>query len=289
MNSCVPEKSRVAGLSLLAAVLLAVFKTVIGIMTGSLGILSEALHSALDFVAAGITWLCVRVSDKPADSDHNFGHEKIENLSALAEALLLLITCGWIVNEAIERLRTNETEISVGFWSFAVIITSIVVDISRSRALMKAAKKYKSQALEADALHFSTDILSSSVVLLGLICAYLGWLAADTIAALGVALIVAWISIGLAKRAINELLDKAPESIRNEVSKIISDASGVASSHDLRVRCSGAKYIIDVNIHVDKNLNIVDAHNISNCVEQQIRDRIGNAIINVHIEPDRHD
>ena len=115
------EKSHVAFWSLCAAVLLTAFKTVVGVSTGSLGILSEALHSALDFVAAAITWFCVKISGKPADSEHNFGHGKIENLSALAESLLLLITCGWIIWEAVGRLIGGHAEITVGFWSYAVV------------------------------------------------------------------------------------------------------------------------------------------------------------------------
>jgi cation diffusion facilitator family transporter len=156
------------------------FKLIIGLLTGSLGILSEALHSALDMVAAVITYFSVRMSDKPADREHNYGHGKIENLSALIETLLLLITCIWIIYEAIHRLTSGQTVIEVTVWSYVVVISSIVIDFTRSRALLRVAKKHNSAALEADALHFSTDIWSSTVVLFGLI-AYqlLGWYAAD--------------------------------------------------------------------------------------------------------------
>ena len=152
------EKLNVAFFSVLAAVFLTGFKLVIGLLTGSLGILSEALHSGLDMVAAVITYFSVRVSDKPADKQHNFGHGKIENFSALVETFLLLITCVWIIYEAMIRLITGKTHIEVSIWSFIVVICSIIIDISRSRALSRVAKKYNSQALEADALHFSTDI-----------------------------------------------------------------------------------------------------------------------------------
>jgi len=280
------EKSRTAFLSLCAAVLLTTFKAVVGFATGSLGILSEALHSALDFVAAAITWVCVKMSGKPADQDHNFGHGKIENLSALAEAALLFITCGWIIWEAVERLLGGHTDVSVGFWSFAVVITSIVVDVTRSRALMKAAKKYKSQALEADALHFSTDILSSAVVLFGLICTWLGWPSADSFAALGVAAIVICVSWNLARRAVDELLDKAPDDARRQIQEILGEIEGVVKSHDLRVRSAGDKYEIDVNIHVDRNLSIVQAHDIAERIEKMIRSKLGDSTINIHVEPD---
>lgn len=208
------KKKRVALLSVLAAILLTGFKLVVGLLTGSIGILSEALHSALDMVAAAITYFAVSVSDKPADKDHNFGHGKVENLSAFIETLLLLVTCIWIISEAVHRLVSGETMIEVTFWSFAVVITSIVVDFSRSRALKKVAKETNSQALEADALHFSTDIWSSAVVLVGLICASFGFYMADAIAALLVAAIVIYVSYKLGKRSIEVLLDKVPEDTR---------------------------------------------------------------------------
>lgn len=279
------EKSKVASISLIAAVVLVSMKLLVGVATGSLGILSEALHSALDFLAALITWVSVKLSDKPADSDHNFGHGKIENFSALLEALLLLATCAWIVYEALSRLFSGNTHIDVGVWSYVVVIASIAIDSWRSRELMRAAKKYKSQALEADALHFSTDILSSFVVLLGLVCANFGYFFADSVAALGVALIVIWVSLRLSMRAVNSLLDKAPEGLHESVEKIISGVDGVVCLHDLRVRSVGPEYEIDVNVHVDPKLSLVDAHDISERVERAVSQKLGNIIINVHIEP----
>ena len=166
------------------------------------------------------------------------------------------------------------------------MITSIVVDVTRSRALMKAAKKYKSQALEADALHFSTDILSSAVVLFGLICTWLGWPSADSFAALGVAAIVICVSWNLARRAIDELLDKAPNEARRQIQEILGEIEGVVKSHDLRVRSAGDKYEIDVNIHVDRNLSIVQAHDIAERIEKMIRSKLGDSTINIHVEPD---
>lgn len=279
------EKSKVASISVIAAVVLVSMKLLVGVATGSLGILSEALHSALDFLAALITWVSVKLSDKPADSDHNFGHGKIENFSALLEALLLLATCAWIVYEALSRLFSGNTHIDVGIWSYVVVIASIAIDSWRSRELMRAAKKYKSQALEADALHFSTDILSSFVVLLGLVCANFGYFFADSVAALGVALIVIWVSLRLSMRAVNSLLDKAPEGLHESVEKIISGVDGVVCLHDLRVRSVGPEYEIDVNVHVDPKLSLVDAHDISERVERAVSQKLGNIIINVHIEP----
>ena len=206
----VKEKKRVALISVFAAIFLTGSKLVIGIITGSLGILSEALHSALDLVAAVITYFSVSVSDKPADKNHHYGHGKVENFSAFLETILLLITCTWIIYEAINRLVNGNTHIEISIWSYIVIISSIIIDVNRSRMLSRVAKKHNSQALEADALHFSTDIWSSAVVLFGLICANFGFFAADSIAALVVALIVLFVSYKLGKKAVDVLLDKAP-------------------------------------------------------------------------------
>ncbi len=162
------EKKAVALNSIFAAVFITVMKVVVGIATGSLGILSEAAHSGLDLVAALVTYFSVRVSDKPADAEHQYGHGKIESFSAFVETGLLLLTCVWIVYEAGRRLFFHSVEIEPTLWAFVVMAISIVVDFWRSRRLQRIADKYDSQALHADALHFSTDIWSSSVVILGL-------------------------------------------------------------------------------------------------------------------------
>ncbi|HXB73896.1 MAG TPA: cation diffusion facilitator family transporter, partial [Candidatus Acidoferrales bacterium] len=188
------EKQSVALRSLLAAVALTTFKIVVGVATGSLGILAEAAHSGLDLVAALLTFIAVRISGRPADHDHLYGHGKVENLSALAETVLLLLTCAWIFWEAIQRLFSHKAEIEVTWWSFGVMLVSIAIDASRSRALARTAKKYHSQALEADALHFQTDIWSSTVVIFGLASVKVGqWFPqlsslrnGDAVAALGV-------------------------------------------------------------------------------------------------------
>jgi cation diffusion facilitator family transporter len=282
------EKSRVAGVSVIAAFFLTGFKLAMGLITGSLGLLSEALHSGLDFVAAVITWLSVRVSDKPPDQNHHYGHGKIENFSALVETFLLLITCAWIIYEAIHRLLTGNTQIEVHVLSYVVVVISIVVDIVRSRALYKVARKYNSQALEADALHFSSDIWSSAVVLLGLIMANFGLYFADSVAALAVAVIVLGVSYKLGKRAIDVLLDRSPVSLVSQIEAILSQSNLIVHYHDLRVRTSGAENFIEVNIHVQPDLTLEKAHEISHNLEQQINKEIARSYVHVHIEPDRH-
>ncbi|MEI7499073.1 MAG: cation diffusion facilitator family transporter [Bacteroidota bacterium] len=282
------EKKRVAGVSVFAALFLTGFKLVVGLITGSLGLLSEALHSGLDLVAAVITWFSVRISDRPPDENHHYGHGKIENFSALVETFLLLITCAWIIYEAMRRLISGNTEIEVNIFSYIVVITSIVVDILRSRALYRVARKYKSQALEADALHFSTDIYSSAVVLLGLILANFKFYFADSVAALAVALIVLGVSWRLGKRATDVLLDRSPKPLVANVESLLKGAKDILRYHDLRIRTSGAENFIEVTIHVQPVLTLEEAHEISHRVEKQIIESIPRSFVHVHIEPDEH-
>ena len=266
--------------------LAASFKLVVGLLTGSLGILSEALHSGLDLIAAVITLFAVKIADLPADDEHNYGHGKIENLSALIETFLLLVTCFWIIYESISRL-INKHPIEVNAFSFIVIISSIIVDFSRSRALYKVARKYNSQALEADALHFSTDIWSSAVVLIGLIAYSLfDFVYADSIAAMVVAIIVLSVSYRLGRRAFNVLLDRAPTKIVDQINQVIKRIPGVIKYHDLRVREGGAYKFVELNIHVNKGLSIEEAHSISENVEDEIASKIPHCKVTVHIEPD---
>ncbi len=286
MESANKEKNRVALTSVIAAVFLTGFKLIVGVLTGSLGIISEALHSGLDLVAAAITWIAVNISGKPADNDHHYGHGKIENLSALIETLLLLITCIWIIYEAIRRLTLDETDIEVTVWSYIVVITSIIVDVSRSRALMRVAKKHNSQALEADALHFSTDIWSSVVVLLGLICANFGIFIADSIAALIVACIVIFVSYRLGKRSVNMLLDRVPFKTYKQIKDLLDNISEIEFYHDLKVRASGPEIFADLNVHVKPDLDIRQSHEIATLIEARIKQEIPNSHVHVHIEPD---
>jgi cation diffusion facilitator family transporter len=287
------EKRWVATTSLAAAFLLTGTKLGIGIWTNSLGILSEAAHSALDLVAAAVTLWAVRVSSRPADREHTYGHGKIENLSALFETVLLLVTCLWIINEAVQRLFLGaNAEVDPNVWAFLVIVMSIVVDFSRSRALKKAADKYSSQALEADALHFSTDIWSSCVVLLGLCGVVAGewfhmrWLAdADSVAALGVAAIVIWVSLRLGKKTVDDLLDSVPRGLQQRVLAAAAAVPGVQQVTRLRLRRSGPEIFADVTLAVSHAAAFERAHDIAQQVEDAVRAVQPNADVVVHVEP----
>jgi len=282
----VKEKKNVALSSVIAAIFLTGFKFVVGIITGSLGILSEALHSLLDLLASIVTFFSVRMSDKPADKKHNFGHGKVENLSALIQTILLLVVCFWIFYEGISRLVTGNFHIEVTIWSYLVVGTSIVIDISRSRALSRVAKKYNSQALEADALHFSTDIWSSTAVLIGLLCVDLfDFPYADPIAALVVAVIVLYVCYQLGKKSIDILLDRAPEQSVKYIEDILNEHEEIQEYHNLRVRNSGADTFITFNIHINPNTPFVEAHQFCDHLEKDIAEKIPRSVVFIHVEP----
>jgi len=285
-QEAIDEKKKVALISVGAAVFLTGSKAIIGLMTGSLGILAEAVHSGLDLVAAIITYFSVRVSDKPADRTHHYGYGKIENLSALFETVLLLVTCGWIIYESLHRLITGDIKIEVTTWSYIVVITSIIIDFNRSKVLMKAAKKHNSHALEADALHFYTDIFSSGVVLIGLIAAEFNIFGADSVAALVVGLLVLKVSYKMGKDAIDILLDKAPLHNIEAIESILKELNDIKAYHDLRVRNSGADTFVDINIHVQSSLSIEKVHEISENIEKRISTKIPRCRVTVHPEPD---
>jgi cation diffusion facilitator family transporter len=287
------EKNAAAASSVVAAVGLTAMKLVVGLSTGSLGILSEAAHSALDLVAALVTWFSVRISGRPPDSSHNYGHGKVENLSALVETLLLLLTCAWIIYEAFRRIFFAEVHVEVSVWAFAVMGISIVVDYSRSRMLLRAAKKHNSQALEADGLHFSTDMWSSSVVIIGLALMWAQrrfgwpeiWANADAVAALGVACIVIWVSIQLGKRTVEALLDAAPPGLREEVAAAVASVPEVLAVRQVRLRQVGPHTFTDVDIAVRRDASFSQSHDIAAAVEQQVRQMLPQSDVVVHVDP----
>ena len=287
------EKQSAALTSLLAAVGLTAFKVVVGLLTGSLGILAEAAHSGLDLVAAGMTFLAVRISGRPPDRDHLYGHHKFENLSAMAETILLLATCAWIVWEAVHRLLFHRGVVEVNAWSFLVMVTSIVIDVSRSRVLARAAKKYHSQALEADALHFRTDVWSSAVVIVGLIAVKAGeWVPrlavlrhADAVAALGVSAVVVWVSVQLGRRTVDALLDTAPAGMEEKIAAAVDAVPGVRDCHNIRIRYSGPVLFIDLHVLVDGAQTLAQAHALTETIEAAIQQIAPHADVTVHPEP----
>ena len=287
------EKLSAALSSVVAAVVLTGLKVVVGFLTGSLGILAEAAHSGLDLMAAIVTYFAVGIASKPADRNHLYGHGKVEHLSALVETLLLLITCGWIVHEAVQRLFFKDVPVEASAWAFVIMAFSIAVDTHRSRKLYAAARKHRSQALEADALHFRTDIWSSAVVILGLGCVKLAELwptvaflrKADAVSALLVAFIVVVVSLRLGFRTIDGLLDVAPAGMADQIKQRVESIPGVADCHQIRVRHSGPHLFIDIHVHMDGSQTLRQAHELSDRIEEILQKSLPDSDVIVHPEP----
>lgn len=295
------KKSVAAFSSIVWSALLTLMKLVVGILTGSLGILSEALHSALDLVAAGGTYFAVKVSARPADDEHPYGHGRIENLMALAEALLLLGTSVWVILEAVKRLSSDNPDaalhVELSIWAFLVVIVSIAVDINRARMLYRVARETKSAALEADAAHFASDIWSSLAVLTGLCCVALAPLAtdgswqhwllmrADVFASLVVAVFILHICWELGKSSVEKLMDKADAQAAESIRQLMQENMPAYPVHSIRVREVGNKPHVEMVVLVPKELHVDTAHEIADAIEALVEKRLPQAQTLLHIEP----
>jgi len=280
------EKEQVALTSIAASAALTVAKAVIGVMTGSLAILSEAGHSLIDLGATILTYAAVRVSGKPADEQHQYGHYKFEAVSALAETALLFLLSGIVIWEAGKRLTEyGSPQVEATVWAFGVVLVSIAVDFFRSRALSKTAKKTKSQALEADALHFSSDIASSAAVLLGLFGVKFGLPWMDSAAALVVAVLVCVAGWRLGRRTIDTLTDVAPEGAVEKVQAIATQVPGVVAVKHVRARGAGEKTFVDLTVAVSRTLPLDRVSAIKDAVAATIRKRLDGAEPTVTTDP----
>ncbi len=286
------EKTSAALLSVFAACAMTFLKVVTGILTGSLGMLSDAAHSGIDLLGAGLTFFSVRVSGKPADEDHTYGHGKIENLSAFVETGLMVISCIWITYEAIKRIFFHHTEIKLSLWPFAVLLTSIAVDFWRSRQLLIVARRHGSAALEADALHFASDIWATLAVLLGLIATWIGehfhipWLHyADPVAAIVVSILILRFSWELASKTIAVLLDSAPAETRQRMIDEVTRIDGVLAVDQARVRRSGTSYFADLTVSLSRHLTFQHSEDLVRNATEAVRRVIADADVVIHTVP----
>ncbi|AXC11503.1 Cobalt-zinc-cadmium resistance protein [Acidisarcina polymorpha] len=286
------EKSSAALLSVFAACAMTGLKVVTGVLTGSLGMLSDAAHSGIDLLGAGLTFFSVRVSGKPADEDHTYGHGKIENLSAFAETGLMVISCFWITYEAIDRIFFHPTEVKLSLWPFAVLLTSIAVDYWRSRQLLQVARRHGSAALEADALHFASDIWATLAVLLGLAATWIGaqfhlrWLHyADPLAAIAVSILIFRFTWNLATKTIAVLLDSAPAETRQRMMEEVGRTDGVLSVDQARVRRSGTSYFADLTLSLSRHLTFQHTEDLVHEATEAVRRVIPGADVVIHTVP----
>ena len=282
MTSLNREKTRAAGASVVAGAVLTLLKFAAGVVTGSIGLLAEAVHSALDLAAAALTWVAVRTSWRPPDADHHYGHGKIENLAALAETILLFLASIWILFEAFQRILGGGPEVEPTVWAFVVMFLSMIVDYYRSRDLKKVAAASGSQALEADALHFSTDIASSAVVIAGLIGVLVArrfdapWLAvADPIAAIAVSVVVLVLSWKLGKKAVDVLLDKAPIALRSQIERVLAELDGIQGVPQIRVRQAGDRVFADIELRLQPGIPILEGDRIASAARERVQEVTG--------------
>jgi len=278
-------------LSVGSALLLVSLKAFLVLRTGSLGVLSEALHSGLDLLAAVITFLSVRVSDEPADERHPYGHGKFENFSAFVETALLLLTALYIIYEAFDRLFFHSVHIQPSVTAILVLGVALAIDVTRARALKHVAHKYSSEALEADALHFSTDVWSTMVVISGIGLVWAGetwnltWLAyADALAGLAVAAIILWVGSQLGKRTLDALLDVAPKGLQQEIAMAVAQMDGVLDVDRVRVRRAGNRHFVDATVSVARTASLEQVHALSDAIEKRIGEIVPSDVM-VHAEP----
>ena len=249
-------KARVAAISIVASATMAAVKFAVGIAIGSIALISEALHSSVDLIATVITWIVVRIADKPADAEHHYGHGKLESLSALGVIALLYILAGGIVVESYSRLREGVAPPALTAFPFIVLIVDIAVNYWRARALHKTAMETKSQALEADALHFASDVLGSFAVIIGLGLTALGYAWGDAGAAIAVAVLISVLGLRLGKSTIETLLDRAPDGAAEKAEDAIRAIPGVVGVERLRVRMVGARHFVDATVQVPRTYPI---------------------------------
>ncbi|MBI3895160.1 MAG: cation diffusion facilitator family transporter [Acidobacteria bacterium] len=287
-----PEKHAVALHSVLTAIFLTGLKLTVGWLSGSLGILSEAANSGLDVLAAVLIYWSVWISDKPADSDHQYGHQKIENFSAFLQIGLVLATGLLIVSAALQRLFFTPVQVQLSVWAFAVMILSMIVSFFRVRELRRAAQKYRSQALESHALNYHLDIWSAFVVLIGLGALWAGdrlrlpaLRVADPLAALAVATLILYHSVQLGRQAVNALLDAAPLGLRGRIIEAVKQVNGVVRCERVRVRHAGSKFFVDMKLTVQRTIPFDHVPEILEAVRNRIGKFLPDADIVVHTEP----
>jgi cation diffusion facilitator family transporter len=279
------EKLKVAITSIVASLGLTIFKLAIGLVTNSLGILAEGLHSGLDVIAATMTFYAIRMIMRPPDFKYTYGYAKYESISSLAEVILLLAVASWIFYEGIERIFFKNIQPEITIFSFLILLLSIMIDFGRSRVLYRTARKYGSQALEADALHFKTDMLSASIVIVGLLLVLFAHVQnADAYAAMIVAGMIIYTSLGLGRRTLDVLLDKAPKGAYQRVLETVSGLEGVDKAHDIRVRKMGSETLVDLHIEVPRTSTHEKAHKAATTVEEKVKQAIPNSDVLVHVD-----
>jgi cation diffusion facilitator family transporter len=279
------EKVRVVMASIIASAGLLILKFSVGALTNSLGILSEGMHSGLDLIAALVTLYAIRMVLRPSDLSFTYGYGKFESLSSLAQIILLFVVAGWVSYERINRIFFEDVRPEISIFSILIMFVSIGIDYGRSKALYRAARKFDSQALEADGLHFRLDMFSSAIVVAGLLIVFLFDIPnADAYSALAVAAVILYTSLGLGRRTLGVLLDKAPKGIYRQVIQAVSDLEGVTRPHNIRIRNIGSETLVEMHIEVPRTFTHERAHRVATAVEQKIENILPSSKVLVHVD-----
>lgn len=294
MNTLQKRKERVAILSVMSNSLLVVFKLIVGLLIGSVAIISEAIHSAMDLLASFIALFSVKKSYLPADDTHPFGHGKFESISGLVEAALIFIAAFWIIYEAVKKFASNQ-QIEAPAWGVAVMLFSAVMNYFVSRNLFKVGREADSIALEADAWHLRTDVYTSLGVMFSLLVIWLGhhfwagvnlyWL--DSVAAIFIAVFILKAAYDLTLRALGDLMDvKLPVSEEEWIRSIIADRKpDIHGFHRLRTRKAGNFRFIEFHIKVNPQMSVSSSHEITRNLKMLIFSKLPNATVTIHVEP----
>ena len=285
-------KRRVALHSMAAAAIMTLLKLAAGLLSGSLGVLSDAAHSALDLVAVTLTFFSVQVSDKPADEDHTYGHGKFENLSAFLETGLMAVSCAWIIWEAMVRILSRSVVLHHSVWPVLVLLASIAVDYWRSRNLRAVAERTGSAALATDAFHFASDIWSTVAVLAGLLASWIGWRLgitwlryADPIAAVVVSLMILRMTLHLGRETVAVLMDEVPAETRQRLVAEVAKVEGVLSVEQARVRRSGASYFADLTLALPRRYTFEHTSELVRAATDAVHRALPQADVVIHTIP----
>jgi len=280
------KKLRAASLSIGVNIFLIVMKLAVALITGSLAILAELAHSCFDMLASVFAYLGIRKAGEPADSTHHYGHEKFENLSSLAQVVLIVLTSVIIIYEALERIFSPK-EIKATELGLIAMVVTIGVDYFVSRYLHRASEEYGSCALEADAYHFTTDLWGAIAVIVGLVFVLMGFLVFDAVAAIFVALLMLWISYKLGKKSINALMDVSPsDTVTERICTIIASTPGVKHFHKLKARHAGNKMLVEFHVQVSPEITVQEGHDIAHDVKERVIKEFPNIKeVTIHVEP----
>ena len=282
-----PGQVRTALVSVVAAAVLVAIKLVAGLISGSLGLVAEAVHSGTDLVAALLTFLALRVAIRPADREHPYGHGKAEHLAALAEASFLVLASAFIAVQALLRLTgSSDTDVDASWWTIAVLLVVLVIDVTRATVSRRAARRHESPALAANALHFASDFVGTTAVLIGLIIARAGQPAADSIAALIVAVLVVSAALRLMRGNINVLMDRAPEEAEAVAWAAITRAEPTVHLQRLRVRSAAGRYFVEATVAYRADAALAEGHAVADSVEEAVRVALPGSDVVVHVEPE---